>query len=229
MIAFLLFLKTNIKWVIIGVMALMVAFFVWSWGSRGTEIAELNAKLEKAELINKTLAANIGIEKMNQELQESATAAVERRLVERNNSSTSCARYGTRSMKKTLTLLALCLTPFALTACSENQVPSTAQIKLSVPQSILNCKHAPRSPGASANAQQRARYILALYDAWEDCNGNLREVRGTVHQVPLKPGTCRRWPVHACEARGSEVQLQQVTCHGTRRNYCKESPTPSHR
>jgi biopolymer transport protein ExbB/TolQ len=84
MIAFLLFLKTNIKWVIIGVMALMVAFFVWSWGSRGTEIAELNAKLEKAELINKTLAANIGIEKMNQELQESATAAVERRLVERN-------------------------------------------------------------------------------------------------------------------------------------------------
>jgi biopolymer transport protein ExbB/TolQ len=84
MIAFLLFLKTNIKWVIIGLMALMIAFFVWSWGSRGTEIAELNAKLEKAQLINKTLAANIGIEKMNQELQESATAAVERRLVERN-------------------------------------------------------------------------------------------------------------------------------------------------
>jgi biopolymer transport protein ExbB/TolQ len=82
--AIVAFLKDNIKWVVIGVMALMIAFFVWSWGSLKEETAELQAKLEKAELINKTLAANIGIEKMNQELQESATAAVERRLVERN-------------------------------------------------------------------------------------------------------------------------------------------------
>lgn len=56
-------------------------------------------------------------------------------------------------------------------------MPSTAQIKLYVPKHILECKDAPRSPGRGATEQQRAKYLLGLYDAWETCNGNLASVR----------------------------------------------------
>ncbi len=79
-------------------------------------------------------------------------------------------------LKKILTLSGLCLTGLLLTACND-EIPSTAQIELRVPESILNCKHAPRSPGRNANERDRARYILALYDAWEDCHGNLNAIR----------------------------------------------------
>ena len=78
------FIKDNFKWVIIGLLGMAVAFFVWSWGSRGTEVAELKAEIEKLELINKTLAANVDIEKLNQELQESATEEMGKRLEARN-------------------------------------------------------------------------------------------------------------------------------------------------
>lgn len=82
--AIALFLKNNIKWVIIGVMAAVIALFIWSWGSRGEDIAKLEAQIEKLETINKTLAANVDIERLNQELLKAGTDELGKRLDERN-------------------------------------------------------------------------------------------------------------------------------------------------
>jgi len=71
------FFKDNLKWIIIGFMALTIAFFVWSWGARGEEIVKL-------KLINETLAANIVIGKINTDLEKSATDILDKRLKERN-------------------------------------------------------------------------------------------------------------------------------------------------
>lgn len=79
-----LFLKSNFKWIVIGVLSMAVAGFVWSWGSRGEDIAKLEAQIEKLETINKTLAANVDIERLNQELQQAGTDELGKRLDERN-------------------------------------------------------------------------------------------------------------------------------------------------
>lgn len=78
------FLKDNLKWIIIGVMAVVIAGFVWSWGSRGEEIAELKAAVAKQKQIVKVLEANADIAELNQDLQKSATDALDKRLSERN-------------------------------------------------------------------------------------------------------------------------------------------------
>lgn len=60
--------------------------------------------------------------------------------------------------------------------CSDANVPSMQQIELNVPASIRTCPNAPRSPGANSTPKQRAQYVLALYNAWEVCGGNLKQV-----------------------------------------------------
>lgn len=58
----------------------------------------------------------------------------------------------------------------------DQPLPTVSQIDLNLPDEIRKCKLAPRSPGPNASRRQTATYIVKLYDAWEECNGDLREV-----------------------------------------------------
>lgn len=60
--------------------------------------------------------------------------------------------------------------------CSQAPLPTVEQIDLNLPDEIRNCKSAPRSPGPKATRRQTAAYIVKLYDAWEECHGDLKEV-----------------------------------------------------
>lgn len=81
-------------------------------------------------------------------------------------------------MKILKILSVACLTPFLMAnqgGCDGN-VPTVEQIELNLPTSIRNCKHAPKSPGRASTGKQRARYIVKLYDSWEECHGDLQTV-----------------------------------------------------
>lgn len=74
------------------------------------------------------------------------------------------------------TVLAIPMLMGAGGSCDGVNVPSMAQIELNVPASIRSCPRAPVSPGANSTPKQRAQYVLALYNAWEVCGGNLKQV-----------------------------------------------------
>lgn len=80
-------------------------------------------------------------------------------------------------MKILKILSVVCSIPFLMAnegGC-EN-VPTVEQIELNLPAAIRQCKHAPRSPGRASSKNERARYIVKLYDAWEECSGDLNTV-----------------------------------------------------
>lgn len=60
--------------------------------------------------------------------------------------------------------------------CTEADLPTVAQINLHLPKEIRTCPHAPKSPGAKASKKVVAKYLLELYNAWEQCHGNLKTV-----------------------------------------------------
>lgn len=57
----------------------------------------------------------------------------------------------------------------------DKQLPTVTQIEYHLPDAIRYCKYAPKSPGPSATRRQTAIYITKLYDAWEECHGDLKE------------------------------------------------------
>jgi hypothetical protein len=58
----------------------------------------------------------------------------------------------------------------------DQPLPTVSQIDLNLPDEIRKCKLAPKSPGPNASRRQTATYIVGLYDAWEECHGDLAEV-----------------------------------------------------
>lgn len=60
--------------------------------------------------------------------------------------------------------------------CTPQDLPTVAQINLHLPKSIRTCPYAPKSPGSKATKKQVAKYLLELYNAWEECHGDLKTV-----------------------------------------------------
>lgn len=82
-------------------------------------------------------------------------------------------------------LLAACLVPFLMGnngGCETTQMPTMQQIQLHLPQSIRECKYAPKSPGMKATNRQKAEYLVKLYDAWKECHGDLATVNRLYEQ-----------------------------------------------
>lgn len=79
-----------------------------------------------------------------------------------------------------LKVVVVAVTPIMVLAqnagCSTKNVPTVEQINLNLPSKIRKCKYAPKSPGKGASKKARARYIIKLYNAWEDCSGKLSTV-----------------------------------------------------
>ena len=83
-------------------------------------------------------------------------------------------------MRKYLAITATCLAVPALMGnqggCEPQNTPSMQQIELYVPKSIRTCPRAPKSPGANSSPAQRAKYLVALYNVYEVCGGNMKQV-----------------------------------------------------
>lgn len=82
-------------------------------------------------------------------------------------------------MKKVVLAVALCA-PVLMGADGsggcDGPLPTSEQIKLNLPEEVLNCPYAPKSPGANASREQTAIYLLQLHAAWKNCNGDVRDV-----------------------------------------------------
>ena len=61
-------------------------------------------------------------------------------------------------------------------SCSQDNFPTADQVYLNLPEEIRNCPYAPKSPGKKATKKQTAVYIAGLYDAWEQCHGDVQVV-----------------------------------------------------
>lgn len=57
-----------------------------------------------------------------------------------------------------------------LSACASVSRPE-------IPKSLLTCAPSPAVPGENASSRKVATYIVDLYDAHKDCEGNLAAVR----------------------------------------------------
>lgn len=60
--------------------------------------------------------------------------------------------------------------------CTDAPLPTVEQINLYLPKEIRTCPHAPKSPGRGATRRQTAKYIAELYNAWEICHGNVKDI-----------------------------------------------------
>lgn len=86
---------------------------------------------------------------------------------------------GIGSLKKALAIIMLA--PLLMAAKGnpgggcDQPMPTVTQIDLNLPAEIRQCKMAPKSPGPKATKRQTAVYIVKLYDAWEECHGDLAE------------------------------------------------------
>ena len=76
--------------------------------------------------------------------------------------------------------------------CDGEYLPTVEQIDLNLPSELRTCKYAPRSPGKNATRRQTAKYIVALYDAWEDCHGNNKQIDNLYKQYKVKVEKLRR-------------------------------------
>lgn len=56
----------------------------------------------------------------------------------------------------------------------------TAKPGTDIPKTLLTCAASPAVPGPKANSKEVATYIVDLYDAHKDCEGNLAAVRNIV-------------------------------------------------
>jgi hypothetical protein len=78
-------------------------------------------------------------------------------------------------------LFMLLLTPWLMGAGGgcETTTPTNYQIELNIPDSVLTCVEAKsiHNPGAKATKAQTSVYIVKLYHALDDCNGNNATVR----------------------------------------------------
>lgn len=84
-------------------------------------------------------------------------------------------------MKKPLTTywmiwLKIILISIFLSACSGANTINADMITLNLPENIRKCQYAPKSPGSKATKKQVARYILKLYNSWQECHGDLKVV-----------------------------------------------------
>lgn len=76
--------------------------------------------------------------------------------------------------------------------CDGEYLPTVEQIDLNIPSELRQCKYAPKSPGKNATRRQTAKYIVALYDAWEDCHGNNKQIDNLYKQYKVKVEKLRR-------------------------------------
>lgn len=53
--------------------------------------------------------------------------------------------------------------------CDADTVPTVSQIEYHVPSSLRKCKYYPKSPGSKASKKQRAKYIVKLIHALDNC------------------------------------------------------------
>lgn len=84
----------------------------------------------------------------------------------------------TRAIYLRATALA-CLAPLLMAqdaGCSNQPLPTVAQIELNLPAYMRTCPYAPKSPGRKATRAQTAEYIAKLYNAWEVCHGNVEDI-----------------------------------------------------
>lgn len=73
----------------------------------------------------------------------------------------------------------VCLAPLLMAqdaGCSNQPLPTVAQIELNLPAYMRTCPYAPKSPGRKATRAQTAEYIAKLYNAWEVCHGNVEDI-----------------------------------------------------
>ena len=78
---------------------------------------------------------------------------------------------------KPLAFLAALILAFAVAGCQDESIPSTEQISLYIPATMLHCPGLPKSPGRGASAKQRAQYIVALYHTANRCKANVDNIR----------------------------------------------------
>ena len=71
-------------------------------------------------------------------------------------------------------------------------LPTVEQIDLNIPAELRTCKYAPLSPGKNATRRQTAKYIVALYDAWEDCHGNNKQIDALYREYRIKVEKLRK-------------------------------------
>lgn len=88
-----------------------------------------------------------------------------------------------------VTLAAILSAPLLMAntgGCQSNDIPSTAQIEMHIPDGLLQCPNAPRSPGRGASQGERARYIIKLYEAWKECKGDNESIERLYRQYRVQ-------------------------------------------